>query len=236
MYNVNGENIVESSDVNVSQDFASIFRPIYYFSRVFGMLPFSIIYDSNGEVQEPKVRTFDVLWFVGSISLRLSIAFISIQQVKLDPGAPHVLTLGGFVLIILSHVFGAVAAGMEMCNRYIIIDILKMVNTFDKEASRIFNISIIFTFHSICCVLNTDIQLRNSFQLQTWIQACLVILLWVNGSVHIIEFMLTFHHLSWGLSIRDCLLFCIFVSTRFCIYFVISVIHCSIAEPSRTIH
>lgn len=45
-------------------DFVKSIRPIYYFSRVFGFLPFSIEFDSKGEVQNARISAFDFLWFV----------------------------------------------------------------------------------------------------------------------------------------------------------------------------
>lgn len=135
----NRENTQETREVSEMEesparklDFAYSFRPIQYFSRVFGMFPFPIEQDSNGGIQEPKVRIFDGLWFVASICLRLFLAFYSAQQIK--PGRmPFVLIFGGFLTMIMNLVSGALMAGMNMCNRYRILDILKMFDTFDKE-------------------------------------------------------------------------------------------------------
>lgn len=128
--NVNQEN--RSKNLN----FADSFRPIYYFSRVFGLMPYSIIYDSNGDVQEPKVRTLDVLWFVISMCIYILMAVILYQEMNISNlnTSVYILLLGEFVLLMLTLIFGAQVIGMDMCNRFRIIDILKKINTFDKEA------------------------------------------------------------------------------------------------------
>lgn len=51
--------------------FAHCFRPIYIFSRAFGLMPFSIICQSNGGVRESKVTKFDALWFAHWLCLLL---------------------------------------------------------------------------------------------------------------------------------------------------------------------
>lgn len=43
-------------------DFAHCFRPIYYCSRIFGFMPFSIVYDSSAAIHKPSPRAFDLLW------------------------------------------------------------------------------------------------------------------------------------------------------------------------------
>lgn len=51
--------------------FAYCFRPIHIVSRAFGLMPFSITFDSNGEIQKSNVSKFDVLWFVVWLCLLL---------------------------------------------------------------------------------------------------------------------------------------------------------------------
>lgn len=50
------------------------FTFIYYFSRVFGFMPFTIVYDSDGKIQAARIRTIDILWFMITIGLYLSSA------------------------------------------------------------------------------------------------------------------------------------------------------------------
>lgn len=64
----NSENNVhiDNSNQKVSwpkDTFAHGFRPIYIISRAFGLMPFSITFQSNGDVQKSNVSKFDVLWF-----------------------------------------------------------------------------------------------------------------------------------------------------------------------------
>ena len=56
-------------------NFMDSFRPVYYFSRIFGLLPFSFIYDSNGDVQKTKITKFDGLWFLISMFVYVLMSF-----------------------------------------------------------------------------------------------------------------------------------------------------------------
>lgn len=118
-------------------NFADSFRPVYYCSRVFGLMPYSIVYDSNGDVQEPKVRALDFLWFVISMCVYTSMAIILYRTINLPQESntsAYILILGDCVLLIFALIFGAQIIGMDMFNRFRFIDIQKNINTFDKEA------------------------------------------------------------------------------------------------------
>lgn len=122
-------------------DFANSFAPIYYFSRVTGLLPFTIARNSNGEIQMPSVSRLDRLWFVVSICLHLSLICIllpSFNELK------KVLTRQQFILIycdqlrlVLSLIFGALTIAMDMCNRFKLVALLKKITIFDKEVRKI---------------------------------------------------------------------------------------------------
>lgn len=131
------QNSVNEKSVKSELNFAYSFRPIYYFSRVFGLMPFSVKYDSNGQPQMPRVGILDSLWFVTTICVYLSMAYISYQQMTLpqDPNAPKVLVFSEYLLQILGLVYGALIIGMDLCNRFKLVDVLKQLTTFDKEAS-----------------------------------------------------------------------------------------------------
>lgn len=118
-------------------NFAHSFRPIYYCSRVFGLTPFSIIYDSDDEVQMPKVGVLDSFWFVVSICLYLIMAYSSYHQMIVNQyqSIPNVLVIGGYMISILSLIFGAVIVGIDMWSRFRLVDVLKKITTFDKEVS-----------------------------------------------------------------------------------------------------
>lgn len=137
---VNSSAVDIKANVNKVQpkdSFAYSFRSIYYYSRVFGLLPYSIIYDTEGEPQVPRVGVLNCLWFIVSIFLYSSMAYVSYIDMSIshDQNVPHVLVLGSYFLQILSLIFGAVIIIMDMCNRHRFVDILRKIGIFDKEAS-----------------------------------------------------------------------------------------------------
>lgn len=127
------------NDDRNKRNFAYSFRPIYYFSRVFGLMPFLVKYDSKGQPEMPRVGILDSLWFVTTICVYLSMAYISYQQMSLpqDPNAPTVLVFSEYLLQILGLVYGALIIAMDLCNRFKFVDILKQLMIFDTEASEL---------------------------------------------------------------------------------------------------
>lgn len=113
-------------------NFMQSFRPVYYVSRVFGLKPFSIIYDSNGAVQQSKITKFDGLWFVISMCIYVMMAF-SVEEStdgKFIFLLGNVFTIFGLACSVLTIIF-------DMYNRSRFIDILKNISIFDKEVSNL---------------------------------------------------------------------------------------------------
>lgn len=119
-----------------SDNFAFSVRPIYFFSRACGLLPFSINQNSSGEIQEPKISLFDAVWFGISVCAYSAMAYIFYHNLRLtqDPNTKsYFLVLGDYMLYISVLIYGIVARAMDMCNRFKLIDILKKFSMFDKE-------------------------------------------------------------------------------------------------------
>lgn len=117
-------------------DFVYSFKPIYYFSRVCGLMPFSIIYDSSHKIHKIKVCAFDVLWFVISIYLYLYVAFISYKEMTYPKSRnmpKNIMILGDSFILIFVLLFGAMNIIIDMCNRVKLSEILRMFTAFDKE-------------------------------------------------------------------------------------------------------
>lgn len=118
----------------------SSFRPIFCFSRIFGSIPFSIVCNSNGEVQSCEVRVVDYMWFAISICVYITMVIFSYKVFSLNAANFHenatfVLFLVNAIFQWLSLIFGALFFVVNMWNRQIFIDFLKMFEQFDKEAS-----------------------------------------------------------------------------------------------------
>ena len=120
------------------RDFAYSFLPIYYFSRLFGLMPYSIVYDSIGEIQTPRVRTIDGIWFIISICIYVLAAFTNFQSITSPKEMTMVsdaLYFGHYMLLIEGLLVSAVSIGFDMHNRYKLVTILKAFICFDKEVS-----------------------------------------------------------------------------------------------------
>lgn len=52
--------------------FAHSLKPIYVLSRIFGFMPFTIVFDSNGAVQTARIKAIDFIWFMASIGIYMS--------------------------------------------------------------------------------------------------------------------------------------------------------------------
>lgn len=122
------------------------YRPIYYFSRFFGLLPFSLRYDSNGEIQMPKISKLDGVWFVISIVIYLALAKMVSLSIEIQKNASSpILILGNKLLLMFGLIYGAIMIVENMCSRFRFVGILKMFTAFDKEASQHFFLRIFGT-------------------------------------------------------------------------------------------
>lgn len=121
------------------RSFVHSFRPIYYWSRVFGLMPFSIIYDPNGDVEKPRVRAIDGLLFAVFIVVRLWFSVNSLRKIHISSSSdvPWVLSVGGYTLLTLNLTCGALMTVMNMYNRHKIVNILKMFSTIDKQVKNL---------------------------------------------------------------------------------------------------
>lgn len=123
-------------------NFEYSFRPIYYISRFFGLMPFSIVFDPIRGIQKPHVNIFDGIWFFVSILIYISMAFISYNDIKLSKDsntASFILMLGDSVLLILGLIYSALIIIFDMRNRFKLIEILNKFIKFDKEVGSHFD-------------------------------------------------------------------------------------------------
>lgn len=170
---------LEKSDHSRELNFVYSFRPIYYYSRLLGLMPFSIIYDSNKEPQKPKVRVSDGLWFVVSICFYCMMAIVSYEARKhsrnSSKGSSYVLILGDSFHLISGLLIGALTIAMDMCNRHKLVGILRKFTAFDREAS-LFRLSQLLIFLQSCCIFlqNTGCNFSSALQLQEWVSTRLV--------------------------------------------------------------
>lgn len=118
-------------------DFCYNVRPIQFYSRIFGLIPFSIVRGANGEILEPRVKLFDFLWFIVAICFYLWLSVAHVRALETQQNPTHtILLLGDFILIASGIAFGAVVVVMDMFNRFRIVDILRKFTIFDKRVSK----------------------------------------------------------------------------------------------------
>lgn len=120
-----------------NRNFCYNVKPIHVYSRIFGLIPYSIVVSNVGPVQA-KVRLFDFCWFIISICfyLFLIIPYSKIVQVPQNPNESSILVLGDTILICFGLVFGAIIVIIDMFNRFRIVDILSKFMLFDKKVRK----------------------------------------------------------------------------------------------------
>lgn len=118
-------------------DFWDSFKPIYYFSRAFGLMPFSIRRDAHGKVQEPKVNGIDGFWFLFTILIVfLSGAYISHQHTSaFNSNTRSLLQVLGAYYSFMNLIFGALLIVMDMINRFKLVELWKNFIIFDEEVT-----------------------------------------------------------------------------------------------------
>lgn len=115
-------------------NFEHAIRPIYYSTRFAGLWPFTIVHDSNGNIQKARVGLSDVLWSILFICFHLTLAFYTYKKVKttqLRENQLRFIVLNVFLLS--SLLVGILGIIIDMINSEKIVDILRKFNAFDKE-------------------------------------------------------------------------------------------------------
>lgn len=116
------------------------YRPVYIVSRIFGQMPFSIAYHSNGDIHRPVVKKLDALWFLLSMIAFICIIYLLIKFVNTDEifnNLSPISFMGNYAIFVISSFYGLLAIISDMCFRSKIVDIFKKIDTFDKEVSLI---------------------------------------------------------------------------------------------------
>lgn len=130
--------------------FGSVFRPLHYLARIWGLVPFSIATNSNGELQNPKIHLYDGLWLLTTVLLYMSFLNYAWNALNYDRKISirntWILILCARLLAVFAFVYGILTTIINMCNRYKLISLVKMCTRFDEEVCRI-GLSSIFWHH-----------------------------------------------------------------------------------------
>lgn len=130
-------NIATNEQRSNAINFAYSFRPIYYFSRIFGFAPFTIMHDSNGTIQVPKIRAFDIVWLILSIFAQVlsPILFFRNEKYSIHHISLTILIRSDIIIIAVRTIFIILAIILEMSKRYKMVEILKKIIDFDEDVS-----------------------------------------------------------------------------------------------------
>lgn len=117
--------------------FAHSFKPIYIFSRIFGYMPFTIVFDSDGGIRTAKIRVIDFLWLIISIGIYFLSAyyFFIYTGRKPIPVTSATLVHGARTIVAFRKLFNCLCIGIDACNRFKLVEILKKINIFDEKVS-----------------------------------------------------------------------------------------------------
>lgn len=118
-------------------NFGSVFRPLYYLSRMWGLASFSIDTNSNGELRSPKIHLHDGLWFSTTIIIYSLFVYDALSSYK---PSEEILSQKTWVMMVSAHllelfgsVYGIVGIIMNVRNRFNLVNLVNMYIRFDKE-------------------------------------------------------------------------------------------------------
>lgn len=120
--------------------FTKIFRPIYFFARICGFMPFSVQRSATqNEHFVPRMRICDVLWFAICMCIYLAmIANTFVGKIFLPHESTaqlNAIVVGNHLLRLMILFFSTFALIMDVCNRYKLVNILNDFTVFDQEVS-----------------------------------------------------------------------------------------------------
>lgn len=121
----------------------SYYRPIYVVSRIFGQLPFSFQFESNGNIHRPVIKMLDALWFLLSMSALICFMYFSFEyfnygQKSADLFGIRTSFVGTNLIAGTGLILGLLTIVLDMCNRFKLVDIFKKIYSFDQRVSRNF--------------------------------------------------------------------------------------------------
>lgn len=131
---------IEDDDDNKAQQklcFYYAFKPIYFFSRFVGLMPFSVVRSLDGNGLSARVTVYDIIWFIISIASGILLAVIDTKNMRLPQSKNESLTInvGDHLLLIVGLSVGTFSICLDMFNRKRIVKIIENFESFDKEVS-----------------------------------------------------------------------------------------------------
>lgn len=161
-----------------TMSFGSVYRSHYYLSRVWGLASFSIATDSNEEIKIAKIRLYDVVWFLATISIYSLFTFDELNQFEDFRRKSNQKGFNGaWILIacarlvnILGFSYGILVVVMNICNRFNLMNLVNMYIRFDKEVYSCGKLALSMSQYSILMLIpqlpsSKDGKIQSSFRL-----------------------------------------------------------------------
>lgn len=118
------------------------FKAIYYFSRCFGLWPFTIAYNANGSIKEACLCQFDYLWFLISICVYLTALHFTYEHIKTLQFLNEKAFFSHLIYNLIQIpplLLGVIGSVFDMLNRRRLVNILKKFTIFDEEVRFCYN-------------------------------------------------------------------------------------------------
>lgn len=153
--------------------FGSVFRPLHYLARVWGLAPYSIATNSSGELLNSKIHLYDGLVFLTTILLYLAFLNYAVDEFNVDRKTLHretwILILCARLLAVFAFVYGIFGIIIiNLINRFRLINMVNMYARFDEEVCQI-NFLSIFRHHFALLSLSFRWQKLKCFSTTTLI-------------------------------------------------------------------
>lgn len=130
---------VKNSKEKRPTNFFDCVKPAYETSKKFGLMTFSIRYTANNEMEGTYVRSIDIVIFIISVLSYLVLGclfVIFIIPISVLDFKTTVLLQSKQIFLTVSIFLCVISTIINMLNRHRLIEIVKMINTFDKEVNK----------------------------------------------------------------------------------------------------
>ena len=113
----------------------AVSRPVRWFARVFGLVPFAIRFNAKTNKALCKVRLFDGIWLVTSLFIYVgSMWFNLYYDFHREQTNSYVLILGGRITVVGGCFLCGFCVFLDMVNRHRILEVFQKVFDFDQSA------------------------------------------------------------------------------------------------------
>lgn len=134
---LSNENDTEMNGNQVEKfNFMDNFKPVYFVLRLLGLKPFSIVYNSNGEPQRPKITVFDGIWLVISLGVYVLMAYSAEGTEYKKLSAEGFIYVLEYIFLMFGLFCSISTIVIDIFTRRKFVEILRRITIFDKEVRK----------------------------------------------------------------------------------------------------